>query len=123
MHLFGSGAVRRDFIHIDDAAECLARYALLPEAPDVLNIGSGRSDSMKTVMATVQTVTGREIEVVHEPARPFDVNRVELDISRLRALMPFSPRSLRKGIEDTWKTVDPPEANPDRERLTVVLGW
>lgn len=122
MRLFGDGAVRRDFIHIDDAAECLARYTLLPEAPVVLNVGSGRSDSMRTVMTTVQTVTGREIEVVHEPARPFDVNRVELDITRLRSLMPFSARSLRKGIEDTWKVVDPPKANPDRERLTVVLG-
>jgi UDP-glucose 4-epimerase len=120
MHMFGSGAVRRDFIHIDDAAECLARYTLLPEAPAVLNIGSGRSDSMNTVMATVQDVTGLEIAVVHEPARPFDVSTVELDISRLRALMVFSPRSLRNGIEDTWNAADQP--NPDRERLTVVLG-
>jgi UDP-glucose 4-epimerase len=122
MHLFGDGAVRRDFIHIDDAAACLAGYTLLPEAPTVLNIGSGRSDSMTTVMATVQSVTGREIQVVHEPARPFDVSTVELDISRLRSLMTFNARSLRDGIEHTWKAVGPPETELERERLTVVLG-
>ena len=122
MHLFGNGDVRRDFIHIDDAAACVARYALLPEAPQVLNIGSGRSDSMETVIALVQTVTGRQMEVVHEPARPFDVSRVELDISRLRSLMTFSARSLRTGIEESWKSLEGAETHLDRERSTVVLG-
>lgn len=122
MHLFGNGDVRRDFIHIDDAAACLARYTLLPEAPSVLNIGSGRSDSIEMVIAIVQSVTGRQIKVVREPARPFDVSRVELDISRLRALMTFRARSLRKGIEDTWKSVERPETDMDRERSAVVLG-
>jgi UDP-glucose 4-epimerase len=121
MHLFGTGDVRRDFIHIDDAAACLARYTLLPEAPAVLNVGSGRSDSMETVLATVEAVTGRPIKVVHEPARPFDVHRVELDITRLRSLMPFSPRSLRQGIEDTWSPVGASETDLDREPLSVVL--
>ncbi len=33
------------------------------------------------------------------PARPFDVQRVALDISRLQRLIDFEPMTLREGIE------------------------
>ena len=47
--LFGDGSTRRDFIHVDDVADAVERLARIPDGVRVLNVGSGRSESVAEV--------------------------------------------------------------------------
>lgn len=112
MTLFGDGAVRRDFIHIADAARHLADYTLAAEAPSVMNIGSGRSASMSEVADIVRRVTARPLRLEHTAARPFDVPEVQLDVSLMTSLFPGESMPLEEGIAETWE---------DRQRMAGRL--
>jgi UDP-glucose 4-epimerase len=101
--LYGGDCVSRDFVHIDDAASCIASLVLDPCGPGLMNVGSGEASRLIDVLEIVQRVTNRPLQVVHRPARPFDVERVELSIETLRSVMPFVPRPLADGIAHTWQ--------------------
>ncbi|MEI8238702.1 MAG: hypothetical protein WCI22_04725, partial [Actinomycetota bacterium] len=91
------------FIHVADAADCLAALALDRTAPSVVNIGSGESSRLTDVIGLVQNITGRALEVARRPARRFDVPLVELAVDTLRSLTNLSPRPLHEGIAETWR--------------------
>lgn len=110
----------RDFLFVDDAAEALARLALLaarstqlaqaarePEFPLVVNVSSGRGASLGEVMRCALDIAGRGSEM--PPLSPVqgEADVLLLDNGRLVALTGFAPavdlctglgRMLRKGI-------------------------
>jgi UDP-glucose 4-epimerase len=95
--LYGGGAAVRDFVHIDDVVR--ATGDVLPLAgPAVLNVGSGRGTSIAELLALVERSLGRRAIVVHRPQRPFDVERIVLDIARLQQVIAFAPRTLESGV-------------------------
>jgi UDP-glucose 4-epimerase len=102
--LYGDGDVRRDFIHVADAADCLAAITLARRAPSVVNIGSGESARLTDIIQIIENVSGKALQVVRHPARNFDVPRVELAVDTLRSLTHFAPRPLGDGIADTWRS-------------------
>lgn len=99
--LFGDGSTRRDFIHVDDVADVVERLARVPDGIRVLNVGSGRSESVAGIVAAVADSLGVEPDFDRRPARPTDVPLVELDVRRLRAIVDFAPRDVRKGLIDS----------------------
>jgi UDP-glucose 4-epimerase len=115
--LFGSPEAVRDYVYIDDIARAVADLVCTPAVPRVVNIGSGRGYSVRQVVELVEEVTGRELTVRPQPSRACDVRANVLDITRLRATVPFEPLELRAGIERTWKATldgDLPEPRPPR---------
>ena len=53
----------------------------------------------------VSEVMGHRVDVRHLPRRPFDVERVALDITRLRGLIDFDPVSVEDGVGLTWESM------------------
>jgi UDP-glucose 4-epimerase len=102
MRIFGDGEIRRDFIHVEDIAFCLARLVERNLGPEIVNIGSGSSTSVNELCDIVRRVTDRPLLVERLPARHFDVASVQLDISTLRSITDFTPRSLETGVAQTW---------------------
>jgi UDP-glucose 4-epimerase len=101
--LFGGGATVRDYVYVGDIVA--ATDALLDRPGSrVLNVGSGRGVSTRELLAEVERTVGRPAQVVDRPARSFDVDRIVLDIARLRALVPFEPLDLRAGLARTTAT-------------------
>ena len=105
VEIWGDGSVRRDFIHVSDVARVIVALCGRPDLPTEVNLGSGAATSVLEVVGLVSEIMGRPIEVVARPARPFDVRRVALDISRLQGLIDFGPLALREGIGLTWATM------------------
>lgn len=104
IEVWGDGSQRRDFLYVDDAVEALVRIADL-DAPRfrLLNIGSGSGTAIAELCELVFRVTGRRTELLHLPARRFDVPANVLDIERARELLAFEPcTSLEKGVRKTW---------------------
>ena len=96
--LYGDGSARRDFVHVDDVADAIERLASSPDGIRVLNVGSGRSVAIREVVATLAESLAVDLIVDRRPARPTDVPVVELDISRLRALIHFEPRDVCRAL-------------------------
>ncbi len=64
--LFGDGEERRDFVHIDDAAEIIARTVAQPVA-GVLNVATGRSWTFAAVAEMVVAVCPMQVSVLRQP--------------------------------------------------------
>ena len=95
----------RDFIHVADMADLCALCAKI-NFTGIYNVGSGEGVSIKQIIDIITTVTGRDIRPDYKPSRGFDVPRVVLDISAIRAKLPWKPTtSLNTGIEGTWKWI------------------
>ena len=96
--VYGDGSARRDFVHVDDVAETVVALAGRPDGLRVLNVGSGRSDSVLEVIEAVAESLGTTATLEHRPGRATDVPVVRLDVTRLRALVDREPRDLRRGL-------------------------
>jgi len=96
--VYGDGSVRRDFVHVDDVADAVVALARRPDGTRVLNVGSGRSESVLDVIHMVARSIGTEVELDRQPGRPSDVPVVQLDVSALRATIDFEPRDLATGL-------------------------
>lgn len=115
MPLYGSPDAVRDYIFIDDIAQIVAELVCTRDVPQVLNVGSGIGRSVADVIAMVEDVAGTTISLQSLPHRGCDVPANVLDISALRAVVPFEPLDLRSGLERTWKALlagDVPEPRP-----------
>ena len=92
--VFGDGSARRDYIHVDDLADVVVRLAERPDGVRVLNAGSGRASSILEIVQALATELGVEPQLDLRPARATDAPISELDITRLRSIIDFEPRSI-----------------------------
>mgnify|MGYP000435032004 CR=1 FL=1 len=99
--LYAAESTVRDFVFVDDVGD-LCRIVADSEFRGAINCGSGQAVSLTEVLAAMSDVSGAELSVVHQAARPFDVPRSVLDISLARSLGWDPHVSLREGLERTW---------------------
>lgn len=98
--VYGDGSARRDFVHVDDVAETVVALATRPDGVRVLNVGSGRSESVLEVIEAVAISLGITATLEHRPSRSTDVPVVQLDVSKVRELVDLEPRSLIVGLSE-----------------------
>ncbi|MGH6863854.1 MAG: GDP-mannose 4,6-dehydratase, partial [Methylocella sp.] len=102
IHMFGDGAVVRDYVYIDDAVEALVRAGHIDESSAVFNIGSGKGRSLNDIVAVLEKHLGKQIMVERESGRPFDVPVSVLDSAKARAELGWSARvSFEEGVART----------------------
>jgi nucleoside-diphosphate-sugar epimerase len=97
----GNMDVRRDFVHVEDVADVM--HALVAEIRPglVVNVGTGRSHSVREILATIQEILERPLEIRQDPERMRASDRPDLrsDISLLRRCLPsLPPRDLHAGL-------------------------
>ncbi|PKM03321.1 MAG: NAD-dependent epimerase [Gammaproteobacteria bacterium HGW-Gammaproteobacteria-6] len=103
--LVGDGSVVRDFIYIDDLIELTVR-GIESGATGVYNAGSGIGHSLRDVVAIIQRVTDGRLRWVPAPARPFDVQKIVLDVSAVTARLQWRPLvGIEQGIAATWQSL------------------
>ena len=99
---WGTGAPRREFLHVDDAADACAFLLRLADPPDWINIGTGTDVTIKKLYAMVAAVIGFKGRIVWDTSKPDGTPRKLLDVSKLTALGWKAKISLREGIEKTY---------------------
>ena len=100
--VWGTGAPRRDFLHVDDAADACAHLLDLADPPDWVNIGTGTDVTIREVTETVAAVVGYRGRIVWDTTRPDGTPRKLMDGAKLRALGWTPKYSLREGLEMTY---------------------
>jgi nucleoside-diphosphate-sugar epimerase len=100
----------RDFVYVDDVLRALIDFEQLAGIKgEVFNLGSGVQSTLKDVVDTVLGVVGGRSEVLwgEMPARRWDTNRWQADVSKARGILGWSPRySLLDGVVDMAQWIE-----------------
>lgn len=97
--LWGTGASRREFIHVDDVASALLLLMDRQLTPDIINIGTGEDISIRELAARIAEKVGFNGQIHWDSSQPDGMPRKCLDIAQLTS-MGFRARvTLDEGIE------------------------
>lgn len=117
MEVYGDGTAVREFVHVKDVASAFVTALEACEAgtSSVYNVG-GTSASVREVLATVEEVTGRSVDVTWREAHPGEVRFQRADVSKLRGLgWEPSHSTLKEIVSDQWLASAPvPDRGPSR---------
>jgi GDP-L-fucose synthase len=110
VRLWGTGSVRREFLHVDDmVAACLFIMQLPNEAYAAacvpcahINIGSDKDNTIRELAAAVGGAVGIEGEVAWDSSRPDGMPRKLLDVLRLQSLGWRPTIDLAAGLRSTY---------------------
>ncbi|MGH3909640.1 MAG: NAD-dependent epimerase/dehydratase family protein [Pseudonocardiaceae bacterium] len=104
----GDGSAVRDFVHVADmaAAFVLALQACEPGTWRTYNVGSGRASTVREVISTVESVTGRPVTRRHAQAAS-EPQKLLADNTLIRAELGWQPHrsGLDEIITDAWTTL------------------
>jgi GDP-L-fucose synthase len=104
--LWGTGAPRRELMHVDDLAAAICLFLETPDWPDVsdglVNIGTGKDHTITQLADTVKRVVGYDGPVTWDKSRPDGTPQKLLDVSRAHALGWQARIGLEEGLRLTY---------------------
>lgn len=104
--VWGTGAPRREFLHVDDMADACVYLMENYDAPDIgefVNIGVGKDLTIRELAELIGDIAGYKGEIVYDITKPDGTPQKLLDVSRLCRLGWKARISLRDGIEQTYE--------------------
>ena len=103
MMVWGSGKVRREFLHVDDMAR--ACVMLMEQGYDgsFVNIGCGNDITIRELVEEVVAVVGFEGELQFDTSKPDGTPQKLLDVSKANNLGWKAEIQLRPGITDAYQ--------------------
>ncbi|WP_296745371.1 GDP-L-fucose synthase [Mesorhizobium sp.] len=102
VEVWGSGTPRREFLHVDDAADALVWLLKTYSADSHVNVGSGEDVTIAELARTIVSVAGADAEIAFDPTKPDGTPRKLLDVSRLYATGWRPKYTLRDGLRQTY---------------------
>jgi len=93
-----------DYLYVEDAAEALARIAMISGGLGPVNLGSGTGIPVKEVVQELSRQINPDIKINYGavPFRPDQVRHLEADISYLSSVTGWAPKtSLEEGLAKT----------------------
>jgi len=101
--IWGTGKARREFMHVDDAAEAILFLMENYDSPKIINIGWGKDVFIKEMALLVAQKVGFRGEIRWDISKPDGMLRKCLDVSHMKSLG-YSPKiTLEEGISRTIK--------------------
>jgi UDP-glucose 4-epimerase len=101
--VWGDGKVVRDYLFVQDIVN-LCIIAGKCENAGTFNAGFGVGHSVRNIIDIISDIIGKKLEVAYQPARPYDVDRIVLDISKTKKTFGWNPLvSLDEGIKKYWQ--------------------
>jgi len=104
--VWGTGAPRREFLHVDDMADACVYLMENYDAPDIgefVNIGLGKDVTIRELAELIGEIVGYSGEIVYDITKPDGTPQKLLDINRLHGLGWEARISLRDGIKQAYE--------------------
>ncbi len=99
---WGTGAPKREFLHVDDLADACAFLLRMANPLDLINIGTGTDVTIRELTELVAEVTGFTGRIVWDATKPDGTPRKLMDVSKLSALGWKAKTTLREGVRLTY---------------------
>ena len=112
--VWGTGTVRREFLHSDDMADACVFLMNLPDAvygpivdskslAPLLNIGCGEDLTVRELAELISEVVGFKGELTFDTSKPDGTPRKLLDVSKMKDLGWKASTSLREGLAAVYR--------------------
>jgi len=101
--IWGTGAPRREFLHVDDLADACLFLMQNYTTPDIINIGVGKDMTIKELAELVCEIVGFKGGLTFDAARPDGTQRKLLDVTRLKHIGWSARIPLAQGIRETYE--------------------
>jgi GDP-L-fucose synthase len=103
--VWGTGNVRREFLHVNDLAHALLLLLETGNPPDIVNIGMGTDITIRELAEQIANVVGFTGKICFDTAMPDGTPRKCLDISRISSLGWQPTIDLETGLLETYREV------------------
>jgi GDP-L-fucose synthase len=100
--IWGSGTPKREFLHVDDAADAMVSLLKTYSGDGHVNVGSGEDITILELAKLVASVVGFEGEIRNDPTKPDGTPRKLMDVSRLFETGWRPKYDLKTGLEDAY---------------------
>jgi GDP-L-fucose synthase len=112
--VWGTGLVRREFLHSDDMADACIFLMNLPgkdfepivrseTAAPLVNVGCGEDVTVRELAELIQEIVGFEGKLIFDLTKPDGTPQKLLDVSRMKSIGWESKISLRDGIAASYE--------------------
>jgi GDP-L-fucose synthase len=98
---WGSGQVRREFLHVDDLAAAVVYLLESYDDDSTINVGTGSDLTIAEIAATVAKAVGYQGRTAWDTTKPDGMPRKLLDVSRLSGLGWHASVPLAEGVAST----------------------
>jgi GDP-L-fucose synthase len=96
--LWGTGAARREFLHVDDLADACLFLMDRHETPELINVGSGTDYSILELAQKIAAVVDYTGRIEWDATKPDGMPRKLLDVSRIRTMGWHHQIDLEQGL-------------------------
>ncbi len=98
--MYGDGNTSRDYTFIDDTVNgIIAAMHYNKSDFEIVNLGNNYSISLKELIQTIETVTGKKARIEQLPEQPGDVPKTFADITKAKELFGYNPQTqLKEGL-------------------------
>lgn len=112
VYVWGTGEVRREFLHVDDLAPACTHVMNIDDETwsahtdprcSHINVGTGDDLTIRELAESIKTTVGFMGKVIYLPDKPEGSPRKLLDVSRLQSLGWRAKISLVEGLSQTYK--------------------
>jgi GDP-L-fucose synthase len=101
--IWGTGAPKREFLHVDDCAEALVFLMKTYSGESQVNVGSGEDLTIRELAEKICAVVGFAGEIVTDPSKPDGTPRKLMSGDKLKR-MGWRPRiPLERGLRDYYQ--------------------
>jgi GDP-L-fucose synthase len=100
--IWGSGSPRREFLHVDDAADALLHLMTHYSGESQINVGRGEDITILELAAKIAEIVGFRGDIATDRSKPDGTPRKLLDVSKLTALGWRPKISLEQGLASTY---------------------
>ncbi|MDG4550478.1 MAG: GDP-L-fucose synthase [Candidatus Contendobacter sp.] len=111
--IWGTGAPRREFLHVDDMATACVHIGLCTTATALINIGTGVDVTIRELADRIAGIVGYSGPIDHDPTKPDGTPQKLLDVSRLAGLGWRARIDLATGLRDTYAWYQAATGKPD----------
>jgi GDP-L-fucose synthase len=101
--LWGTGTVRREFMHTDDLAE--ACFFLMQEYNEqgLVNVGTGEDVTIQELADLIASIVQFQGKITYDTSKPDGTPRKLMDVSKINAMGWKARIGLREGIEKVYQ--------------------
>lgn len=101
--IWGTGTVRREFLHADDCAEALIFLMNNYDESGHVNIGTGEDITIQELAVMIKDIVGYTGEILNDTSKPDGMKRKVLNVSKINTLGWKAKICLVEGIKRTYK--------------------